>query len=321
MTQLRALRQPNSPVPGASVWDAAVPSTAIPDRLARVFEVPLLAWQRLETEPLDAAYYVLLAGGAEQVLWINQRAAHEPKIARYVAATQLLPGFTAPLVRADTTLTRLEHPYLITGYLPTPTLCKVWPHLGPHAQKEAANAWGAAVRFVHRIRFGLAGDLAYPETEGARLEDDLSICWQAPLRLAVKDYMLDTPKLVTVLKRGQKLVRGAPVSLCHGFPRPQSFLYDQEAAVVSTALDFGNARRSDPMTDLASLTPILEGLGCAEAFLHGYGALSKWEKKRLEFYNLFHELLRYALALTHLPNQLALCRMRLAATLASEPNF
>ena len=321
MTQLRALKQPNSPVPGTSVRDTAIPSTAIPDRLARVFEVPLLAWQRLETEPLDAAYYVLLAGGAEQVLWINQRAVHEPKIARYVAAMQLLPGFTAPLVRADTTLTRLEHPYLITGYQPTPTLGNVWPHLGPHAQKHAASAWGAAVHFVHRIRFDLAGDLAYPETEGTRLEDDLSACWQAPLRLVVKDYMLDTPKLVAALKRGRNLVQGASVSLCHGFPRPQSFLYDQEEAVVSTALDFGNARRSDPMIDLAALTPILEGLGCAEAFLYGYGALSTWEEKRLEFYNLHHELLRYALALTHLPNQLALCRMRLAATLASEPNF
>ena len=312
--------------PGAASAQVSVPrtattSTTVPDRLARVFEVPLLAWRRLETEPLDAAYYALLTGGAEQVLWINQRAAHEPKIARYVAAAQLLPGFTAPLVRADTTLTRLEHPYLITGYSPTPTLADVWPHLTPKARDRAVHAWGAAVRFIHRIRFSLAGDLAYPETEGARLEDDLSARWQTPLRLAVKDYTLDTPKLVAALKRGQKLAEGAPVSLCHGLPRPQSFLYDQERAVVTTVLDLGNAGRNDPLTDLAALTPILEELGCAEAFLHGYGALSKWEKKRLEFYNLHHDLLRYALALTHLPNQLAQRRMRLAARLAAEPNF
>ncbi len=293
----------------------------VPERLARVFEVPLLAWRRLEAEPLDAAYYALLRGGSEQVLWINQRAANEPKIARYVAAAQLLPGFTTPLICADTTRTRLEHPYLITGYCPTPTLANVWPHLTPNAREGAAHAWGAAVRLIHRIRFDLAGDLAYPETEGARLEDDLSARWQTPLRLAVKDYMLDTPKLVTALKRGQKLVQGAPVSLCHGLPRPQSFLYDQTQGVVSTVLDLGNATRSDPMTDLAALTPILTELGCAETFLHGYGALSKWEKKRLEFYNLHHDLLRYALALTHLPNQLALRRMRLAARLASGPNF
>ena len=310
-------------MPDVSTYAAsrtAVP--AVPDRLARVFEVPLLAWRRLETEPLDAAYYALLTGGAEQVLWINQRAATEPKIARYVAATQLLPGFTAPVVRADTTRTRLEHPYLITGYLPTPALGNVWPHLTLRTpQKQAASAWGAAVRSVHHIRFDLAGDLAYPETEGARLEDDLSARWQAPLRLAVKDYMLDTPKLVKALKRGQTLVRDAPVSLCHGFPRPHAFLYDQERAVVTTVLDLGNASRSDPMLDLASLTQVLHELGCAEAFLHGYGALSKWEKERLEFYNLDHDLMRYALALTHLPNQLALCRMRLAKTLASEPSF
>ncbi len=335
MTQLEARRRPHrSPdqvLPNSfgqgvvsaqvSASRAAPPTTTVPDRLARVFELPLLAWRRLETEPLDAAYYVLLTGGAEQVLWINQRAVHEPKIARYVAATQLLPGFTAPLIRADTTLARLEHPYLITGYCPTPTLANVWPHLTPKAQEGAAHAWGAAVRLIHRIRFDLAGDLAYSETEGARLEDDLSARWQTPLRLAVKDYMLDTPKLVAALKRGQKLVQGAPVSLCHGLPRPQSFLYDQAQGVVVMALDFGNASRSDPMTDLAALTPILAELGCAETFLYGYGALSKWEKKRLAFYNLHHDLLRYALALTHLPNRLALSRMRLAATLAAEPNF
>ena len=335
MTQLKARKQFNASasgtagvaglstkVPDVSTHAAsrtAVP--AVPDRLARVFEVPLLAWRRLETEPLDAAYYVLLTGGAEQVLWINQRAATEPKIARYVAATQLLPGFTAPVVRADTTRTRLEHPYLITGYLPTPALGNVWPHLTPYAQKQAASAWGAAVRSVHHIRFDLAGDLAYPEAEGARLADDLSARWRVPLRLAVKDYMLDTPRLVTALKRGQTLVQDAPVSLCHGFPRPHAFLYDQEQAVVTTVLDLGNTTRSDPMLDLASLTRVLQELNCAEAFEYGYGALSKWEKERLAFYDLHHDLMRYALALTHLPNQLAQRRMRLAARLASEPNF
>lgn len=307
MTQLKARRQ--------------APKTAVPSRLARVFDEPLLAWQRLEAEPLDAAYYVLLAGGAERVLWINQRAPGEPKVSRYAAAMRLLPGFTAPLVRADTTLTRLEYPYLITGYLSTPTLSSVWPHLDGRARKEAAAAWGAAVRFVHRTRFALAGDLAYPEAEGVRLEDDLEARWRGPLRLAVKDYMLDTPKLVAALKRGRTLVQDAPVTLCHGHPGPGSFLYDQRRAAVTTALNFGDARRSDPMTDLASLTPVLAELGCAEAFLGGYGALSKWEKERLDFYRLHHDLLRYALALTHFPNQLALCRLRLADTLALEPNF
>jgi len=295
--------------------------TAVPSRLRRVFEEPLLAWQRLETEPLDAAYYVLLAGGAEQVLWVNQRAPGEPKVSRYVVAMRLLPGFSTPLVRADTTLTRLEYPYLITGYLSTPTLRDVWPHLSGRAQKEAAAAWGAAVRFVHRTRFTLAGDLAYPEAEGARLEDDLEASWRAPLRLAVKDYMLDTPKLVAALKRGRALVQGAPVALCHGLPGPTSFLYDQRRAEVKAALNFGDARRSDPMTDLAALAPVLSELGCADAFLAGYGALSKWDRERLDFYKLHHNLLRYALALTHFPNQLALCRLRLADTLALEPNF
>lgn len=306
MTQLKARRQ--------------TPGAAVPSRLVRVFGEPLLAWQRLEAEPLDAAYYVLLAGGAEQVLWINQRAPDEPKVSRYAAAMRLLPGFSAPLVRADTTLTRLEYPYLITGYLSTPTLRDVWPQLGGRAQKEAA-AWGVAVRFIHRTRFALAGDLAYPEAEGARLEDDLEARWQKPIRLAVKDYMLDTPKLVAALRRGRTLVQGAPVTLCHGHPGLTSFLYDQRRAEVKAALNFGDARRSDPMTDLAFLTPILAELDCAEAFLQGYGALSKWERERLNFYKLHHDLLRYALALTHFPNQLALCRLRLADTLALEPNF
>lgn len=307
MTQLEARRRP--------------PQTPAPSRLERIFDAPLVAWQRLETEPLDAAYYVLLAGGTEQVLWINQRAVHEPKIARYVTAIRLLPGFTTPLVRADTTLLRLEYPYLITGYLPTPTLRDVWPHLGAHTAKQAAAAWGAAVRLLHRIRFDLAGDLAYPETEGTRLEDDLEARWRVPLRLAVKDYMVDTPKLVAALKRGLALVQGAPISLCHGHPGTRSFLYDGRRGEVTAALNFGDALRSDPMGDLAAIVAELDELGCEDAFLGGYGALSKWEQERLAFYRLHHELLKYALALTLLPNQLALCRLRLEATLASEPSF
>ena len=62
-------------------------------------------------------------------------------------------------------------------------------------------------------------------------------------------------------------------------------------------------------------------LGCAAAFMEGYGALSRWERERLEFYGLFHALRRYALALTLVPNELALCRMRLAETLKQQPAF
>ncbi len=292
-----------------------------PDRLTRVFGASVLAWQRLPTEPLDAAYYVLLGGGAEQVLWVNQRAPHEPKIARSVAAMGLLPGFTTPLVCADTTLTRLEYPYLITGFCPTPTLCAAWPHLSAAAKHAAAYAWGAAVRFLHHTRFSLAGDLAEPEAAGLRLGDDLERLWRGPLRLAVKDYMLDTPKLAAALQRGRELAQDAPVTLTHGHPDTNSFLYDPRRADVTAVLNLGDARRGDPMTDLAALRDDLEALGCAAAFMEGYGALSSWERERLEFYGLYYALRRYALALTLIPNELALCRMRLAEELKSSHEF
>lgn len=302
MTQLKTRRQ--------------TPEVAPPRRLARVFDEPIVAWRRLEAEPLDAAYYVSLAGGAERVLWINQRAPSEPKIGRYAAAMKLLPGFTAPLVCADTTLTRLEYPYLITGYLSTPTLCNVWPHLAGAARATAAAAWGEALRLVHHTRFELAGDLASPECQGVRLPDDLEALWAAPLRLAVKDYMLDTPKLMAALKRGLPLAKDAPITLTHGHPHAGAFLFDQRAERVVAALDFGNARRGDPMTDLAAIAGELRDWDCEGAFLRGYGALSSWDRERLKFYRLHHGLLQYALALTHLPNQLALRRLQLAEQLA-----
>lgn len=292
-----------------------------PDRLARTFDAPVLAWQRLATEPLDAAYYVLLAGGAEQVLWINQRAPHEPKIARSVAAMGLLAGFTPPLVRADTTLTRLEYPYLITGYLPAPTLRDAWSHLSAAAREEAAHAWGAAVRSLHHTRFSLAGDLAEPEAAGLRLGDDLERLWRGPLRLAVKDYMLDTPKLAAALHRGRALAQDAPVALTHGHPGPGSFLFDPRRAAVTAVLDLGDARRSDPMRDLAAVRDDLAALGVEAAFMRGYGALSGWERERLGFYGLLHALRRYALALTLVPNELAGRRLRLAEVLKQQPEF
>lgn len=292
-----------------------------PSRLSRVFDMPILSWQRLETEPLDAAYYVLLENGQEQVLWINQRAVHEPKIARCVAATQLLPGFSTPLVRADTTLTRLEYPYLITAYLSTPTLADAWRFLNAPASKRAAEAWGVGLKLLHRIRFDLAGDLAYPEAQGARLGEDLESSWQTPLQLAVKDYMLDTPKLAAALKYGLALAEGAPITLCHGRPDARSFLYDTGAGRVKAALGFSEAKRSDPLTDVAAILHALAALGCEDAFFQGYGVLSKWERERLNFYRLYHELQRYALSLTHFPNRLALSRMRLAELLASAPTY
>ena len=313
MTQLRAQRRARG-----------VPGTSVPERLTRVFDAPVHAWRRLAAEPLDAAYYVQLEGGAEQVLWINQRAPLEPRVARSAAAINLLGGFSTPLVRADTSLTRLEYPYLITEYVDLPTLGDVWPQpctVGADSSTDAerkriAAVWGAAVRFLHRTRFELAGELAQSETEGVRLEDDFTALWGTPVRLAVKDYMLDTPKLISALRRGHALVQGAPIALTHGHPVTNAFLYNPERADVVAALDFGDARRSDPMTDLAALEPMLQGYGCRNAFLEGYGALSQWEKKRLEFYGLHHDLLAYARALTGLPNEIALRRMRLAKTLA-----
>lgn len=310
MTQLAARRTP-----------AAGVRAAPPDRLARVFDAPVVAWQRLPARPLDAAYYVLLAGGAEQVLWINQRAPAEPKVARCVAASALLPGFTPPVVRADTTLTRLEYPYLITGYLPIPTLASAWPHLGPEARRGAAHAWGAAVRTLHHTRFSLAGDLAEPEAAGVRLAGDLERLWRTPLRLAVKDAMLDTPKLVRALRGGRALVADAPVTFTHGHPGAGSLLYDPRLGAVRAVLDLGNARRSDPMCDLAAVLPEVAALGCEDAFMGGYGALSSWERARLDVYGLHHDLLSYADALTTAPHELAARRMRLAERLKSSSEY
>lgn len=296
--------------------------SAPPRRLARVFDQPILAWQRLETEPLDAAYYVLLASGDEQVLWINQRAAHEPKIARYVAAMRLLPDLTAPLVRADTTLTRLECPYLITRYSPTPTLANVWQHLASRDQARAASAWGQALRLVHRVRFDLAGDLAYPEADGKRLEAFLEAQWRVPLTLAIKDQMVDTPKLVGALQRGQSAVEGAPIALCHGLPNADAFLFAPERGEVVSILNFGDANRNDSVADLAAVYfSELATRGCQTAFMRGYGALSVWERERLGFYRLHHTLLRYARALTHFPNQIATYRLQLMDLLNDQPLF
>lgn len=290
--------------------------SAPPRRLQRVFEVPILAWQRLESEPLDAAYYVLLEGGQEQVLWINQRAKGEPKIARYVTAMRLLPTLTPPLVCADTTLTRLEYPYLITGFLPTPTVADAWPHLDGAGRARAAAAWGRALRLIHRIRFDLAGDLAQPEARGQRLVPYLGTLWARFLGHAVKDNMVDTPKLVSRLEQGKALLADAPIALLHGLPKSGSFLYTSKTGDVVAVLDFGDAWRGDPMCDLAAIwyTELTEK-GVQEAFLEGYGALSKWELERLEFYRLHHALARYALALTHDRHQIAKSRLHLMRTL------
>ncbi len=290
-------------------------SAGVPERLRRVFGAPVRSWRRLAAEPLDAAYYVQLGGDAEQVLWINQRAPDEPRVARCAAAIELLGGFSTPLVRADVSLTRLEYPYLVTEYLSVPTLGDVWLQDG-FAKEHTAVAWGAAVRFLHRTRFELAGDLAYPEAAGVRLEEDFAALWRTPLRLAAKDHMLDMPKLIAALRRGRTLLQDAPIALTHGRPGLNAFLYDPARAGVVAALDFGDARRSDPMTDLAALTGSLEAYGCQSEFMAGYGALSSWEKQRLAFYRLHHDLLAYAEALTILPNELARRRMRLAQRLA-----
>ncbi len=299
----------------------ATPLVGVPERLRCVFDAPVRSWRRLAAEPLDAVYYVQLEGGAEQVLWINQREPDEPRVARCAAAIELLGGFSTPLVRADVSLTRLEYPYLITEYLNIPTLGDAWLHqdvtneIAGEQVEQLAATWGAAVRFLHRTRFELAGDLAQPEADGVRLEEDFTALWQTPLRLAAKDYMLDMPKLVLALRRGRALLRDAPIALTHRHPGLNTFLYDPARADVVAALDFGDARRSDPMTDLAALMDSLELYGCRDAFIDGYGALSRWEKKRLAFYRLHHNLLAYAQALTTLPNELARRRMRLAQSL------
>ncbi len=72
---------------------------------------------------------------------------------------------------------------------------------------------------------------------------------------------------------------------------------------------------------VAAVQDDLAALGCAAAFVEGYGVLSSWERERLGFYGLYHALQRYALALTLFPNELALRRMRLAETLEQQPAF
>ena len=96
---------------------------------------------------------------------------------------------------------------------------------------------------------------------------------------------------------------------------------DPRRAAVTAVLNLGDARRGDPMCDLAAVQDDLAALGCAAAFMAGCGALSHWERERLGFYGLFHALRRYALALTLIPNELALRRMRLAETLRQQPAF
>ncbi|ADI14436.1 phosphotransferase family protein [Truepera radiovictrix] len=294
--------------------------SAPPQRLTRVFDTPILAWQRLETEPLDAAYYVLLATGEEQVLWINQRAPQEPKIGRCVAAAKLLPELCPPIVRADTTRTRLEYPYLITRYLPSPTLADAWPHLDERARARAAEAWGRTLRALHHVRADLAGDLAYPESEGRRLGDALEAQWQRALVHAVKDHMVDTPKLTRALQRGLETVEGAPIALCHGSPNADALLFDPPRGRVVKVLNWFDASRADPMVDLAAIYfTDLAARGVQKAFLRGYGPLSVWERERLTFYQLHLTLLGYARALTHLPHQIARYRLQLAERLKDRP--
>jgi aminoglycoside phosphotransferase (APT) family kinase protein len=294
--------------------------SAPPQRLTRVFDAPILAWQRLETEPLDAAYYVLLETGEEQVLWINQRAPQEPKIGRCVAAANLLPELCPPIARADTTCTRLEYPYLITRYHPSPTLADAWPHLDGRARTRAAEAWGRTLRTLHHVRAHLAGDLAYPESAGLRLGDALEAQWRRALVHAVKDHMIDTPKLTRALQRGLEVVEGAPVALCHGSLKADALLVDLPPRRVVRVLNWFEASRGDPMTDLAAIYfSDLAARGAQAAFLRGYGPLSVWERERLTFYRLHLTLLNYARALTHLPHQIARYRLQLTELLKDRP--
>lgn len=289
-----------------------VPKNPAPTRLTQVFAEPIISWRRFSSAPLDASYYVVLASGSEQVLHINQRAKDEPKVGRAVVARQLLKGFTTEIICADTTCTRLDYPYFVTAYNPTPTLRHVWPGLDAEGKAHAARAWGEAVRFIHRVRFSLAGDLAYSEAQGVKLADDLDMLWQKPLQLALKDYMLDGPRLIKALHASKDVCQDAPVVLVHVNPKYGSFLYNEQEKRVVAALDFEDARRGDPMMDVARVAPQLELLGVKDDFLHGYGALSKWELERLNIFTLHHLLLDYASALTDFPNQIASNRLKIA---------
>ncbi len=275
-----------------------------PNRLACVIDEPLLTWRRLETTPLNAAYYLLLANGQEQVLWINQRD-QEPRVERYVAAIDLLPKLTPPLVRADTTCERLEYPYLITQYLSEPTLVEAWPSLDDAEREQAARSWGHALRLIHRVRFERAGDLAYPEAQGQRLEAYLEGCWQQLLPSVLKDNAVDAVVLTELLQRTRSLLIDAPVALCHGHAAAKNVLWSSSEMRVVASVDFKRAQRSDPMTDLAALWDEVYALGCKDAFLCGYGALSQWERLRLSVYKLHHALAGYVDALGGGPRQIA----------------
>lgn len=285
-----------------------------PNRLACVMDEPLLTWRRLETTPLNAAYYLLLASGQEQVLWINQRDS-EPRVERYVAAIGLLPNLTPDLIRADTTCQRLEYPYLLTQYLPEPTLAEVWSHLNPAQQEQAARSWGYALRLIHRIRFEYAGDLAYPEAQGQRLGEYLEAIWRRALPSVLKDNAVDSASLIGMLERTRPLLTDAPVTLCHGNAAARNVLWSPQQGRIVASVDFKRAQRSDPMTDLAALWDEVHALGCKDAFLEGYGALSRWETLRLSVYTLHHALLSYADALESNPRQIARWRQRLARAL------
>lgn len=292
----------------------AAPSLSVsspPNRLACVIDEPLLTWRRLETTPLNAAYYLLLASGQEQVLWINQRD-QEPRVERYVAAIDLLPKLTPPLVRADTTCERLEYPYLITQYLPEPTLDEAWSSLNDAEREQAAHSWGHALRLIHRIRFERAGDLAYPEARGQRLEGYLEACWRQLLRSVLKDNAVDLTALTDLLQRTRSLLVDAPVTLCHGHAAAKNVLWSSSESRVIASVDFKRAQRSDPITDLAALWDEVHALGCEGAFLRGYGALSHWEVLRLSVYKLHHALAGYVDALGEGPRQIARWRRRLA---------
>ena len=294
-----------------------VPSRAVaspPERLARVINEPLLTWRRLETTPLNVAYYLLLASGQEQVLWINQRD-QEPRVERYVAAIDLLPNLTPPLVRADTTCRRLEYPYLITQYLPEPTLEEVWTHLSASQREQAARSWGHALRLIHRVRFELAGDLALPEAQGQRLVNYFETAWQTLLPCALKDDLVDSASLAEVLGRSKPLLEDAPITLCHGRAGAKNMLWSPLKQRVFSSVDFKWAQRSDPMSDLAALWDELVKLGCKDAFLEGYGTLSQWETSRLSIHKLHHALSGYAEALKCDPRQIARWRQRLGKTI------
>ena len=228
--------------------DVAPSSTSLhpPERLACVIDEPLLTWRRLETTPLNAAYYLLLANGQEQVLWINQRD-QEPRVERYVAAIDLLPNLTPPLVRADTTCERLEYPYLITQYLPEPTLKEAWSNLDNAQKVQAARSWGHALRLIHRVRFERAGDLAYPETQGQRLGRYLESMWQRVLPLVLADKAIDAAALTEVLERTRGLLEDAPITLCHGNAAPRNVLWSPRRARIVASVDFKRAQRCDPM--------------------------------------------------------------------------